>query len=640
MPETSLIRTIWLRSEGQYFCISTKSVTGAWRENFFARKDIGAAIKLAQDKSDTNNVYMCPHGFSGKKRVKELSIDPNWLYADLDECDPRKLSIKPTIAIESSPGRFVGYWYTDKPASEELNRRLCYHIGADNSGWDRTQVLRVPGTKNHKYRNKPVVKILWKDGPSYQISRLEKVIPQLETVKGKVEGSDATKIYDQYEKSIPQWLRRELNKPEVQHGKRSEVLWRMVNDLLEVGMSKQEIFTLLWDNPWNKHADRRDGEQQLELEINKAADAHVGGSKRLKEKSRSQDGPKEDPTKKRFKIITMDKVREEQVDWVIPQMIARKQTTIFEGDPGVGKSYFLMWLCIHFCDGKRLPWLDKAFGTPAPMRVVYCDMENSAGAVTKVRLQDNGLKNGQNYVQFTEPFSVDDEDSIEAFRRDVLEEFKPDIVVIDPVNLYIGSADTYRASETQQALQVLKSMSEEYNFALIIVRHLNKSSGGKALYAGNGSIAFAGVARIIATVGWHPEEPDLRVVACTKNNLSQFFGSLGYTIQPLPDTLGKKNRSELTYEGHVEYTSDDILSTSNKKDDSSKNIAMDLIRDMLEGEEVNYHTLLQAADSRSISELSIKKAAGELGLKRLTRGKGKERRTFLVVPDAAKQKRA
>lgn len=624
-----IVRSIWLKSRGNYFCVSTKSKSGKWKDHFFTRKEISKALKFIKGRAEDYNVYMCPHSFSKPKRLREFSIDPLCFYADLDECDPNKLDIKPTIVIQSSPGRYVGYWLTDEPVPEELNRRMSYYIGADNSGWDRSQVLRIPGTLNLKYKETPLVKVLWRDGPIYEVKRLNKLIPGVSDDTGREVGGEATEIYDSYEKDLPRWVRKELTNPRVQKGKRSEVLWKLINELLEVGMSKEEVFTLLWDNDWNKHAARRGGERQLSREIDKALGHHVGGSKKLKLK-KSNKADNKGPTEQRFHIVTMDKIEEEEVDWIIERMMARGQTTIWEGDPGVGKSYLLMWLAIHFCDGKRLPWEGRSIHRK-PLRVLYADMENSAGSVTKVRLTDNGIEKPENYYQCVEPFSVDDEESITAFEEQVLKVFKPDVVVIDPVNLYIGSADTYRASETQQALQVLKELSERYGFSLNIVRHLNKSGAGKALYAGNGSIAFAGVARIIATVGWHPEEADVRVVACTKNNLSPFFGSIGYTIEALPDTIKRKDRSRLVYEGSVDYSSDDIVGTSNTKDESTKAIAMDLIREMLEeGEEVNYHSLLKNADTRSISETSIRKAAAELGLTKVTRGRGVKRKTLLI----------
>ena len=39
--------------------------------------------------------------------------------------------------------------------AEDYSRRLAYHVGADKSGWDLGQLLRVPFTMNWKY-NTPV----------------------------------------------------------------------------------------------------------------------------------------------------------------------------------------------------------------------------------------------------------------------------------------------------------------------------------------------------------------------------------------------------------------------------------------------------------------------------------------------------
>lgn len=624
---SSWVVSYFRRNPGEYFCLSTKSASGKWKDHFFSRsqlKDIPAFIDKHNGKT---NLYMCPHGLTQKKRIKSHCVPPLVVFSDLDEIDPKSLPVEPTVLIESSPGRYVGYWYTDSPVSEKLNRGFTYLIGADRSGWDFTQLLRIPDTVNLKYPSKPRTRMVVQNGPRYKTTKISRMVPRVE---GAPKTSDETELYSKYEKHIPRWLRKELIHPTVIQGKRSEVLWRMISELLEVGMTKEEVFSLLWNNPWNKHKDRRRGENQLEREIDKVSESHL--SPELKKKST-------DPTAPSFKIVTMDEVEEEEVDWILPRFIGKQQTTIVEGDPGVGKSYFLMWVCLHLCDGKTLPFEENNRKRP-PMRILYCDMENSAGAVTKARLRDNGLKEGKNYVQLTEPFSVDDEQTLEAFETQVLQEFKPDVVVIDPVNLYIGSADTYKATETQQALQVLKALSEEYNFALVLVRHLNKSSGnGKALYAGNGSIAFAGVARVIATIGWHPQEEEVRVVACTKNNLSPFFGSFGYTIEPLPDSLNRTNRSKLVYEGYMDYTSDQLMkdnkkATKEEGSDSTKVIASDFISDQMNGcGEVNYHKLLSEADKRSISERSITIASNELGFKKISRGRGKQRRTFLIDPE-------
>jgi hypothetical protein len=113
------------------------------------------------------NIYFCPNVFSKPHRRREVYIPSCWLYADLDDTEPIRndAELSPTIAVESSPGRYQGYWHVDKflmrDVHDRLNKQLTYALDADKGGWDITQVLRVPGTINHKYAGKPEVKVLW-----------------------------------------------------------------------------------------------------------------------------------------------------------------------------------------------------------------------------------------------------------------------------------------------------------------------------------------------------------------------------------------------------------------------------------------------------------------------------------------------
>lgn len=629
----SEMASLWRKSQGEYFCVAVKSTTGKLKDHFFKRREIPKAVEFAKKMMKTHNVYMCPHGLSKPRRIKENTIPPNLFFADLDEINPKELAVKPTVLIESSPDRYVGYWLTDAPVPEELNRRLTYMLGSDVSGWDHTQLLRVPGTLNHKYPEKPRVKVVWKDGPRYQINRMERMLPQVEDDKGKSDGGEAAEIYAEYEKHLPRDTRKELTNPIVKEGKRSEVLWKLINDCVEVGMTGEEIFTLLWDNPWNKFNERRGGERMLERQIEKATGRHVAGDKKPPKKRKTvlKSSSSDQSEEKRFHLVTMDKVKEEKVDWLVYGMIARGELTMFEGDPGVGKSYFLMWLAVHFCDGKKLDWEDECL-YDRPLRVLYLDMENSKATVTRVRLTDNGLVHDENYAQLDEPFAFTDPDSLEQFEEEVISVFQPDVVIVDPVTLYLGGTDTHKAAETQTALQTFRQMAARNGFAGIMVRHLNKNNAGsKAIYAGNGSIAFAGTARIVASIGWHPEESGVRVVACTKNNLSQFFGSLEYSIEAVAGKLGDKNRSKLEYLGRSDLMAEDIIGTSTPKNDNSLDVAKGLLMEEIEkGKDVNYHNLLNIGDTRSISERSIRQAMTELGYRKEIRGRGKNRHTFIV----------
>ncbi|MGE3598878.1 MAG: DNA-primase RepB domain-containing protein [Dehalococcoidia bacterium] len=87
-----------------------------------------------------------------------------------------------TITVESSPGRTQEYWLLSRAiepeAGEAINHRLVYAIGADTSGWDINQLLRVPGFPNRKYPDPPIVTIIRDDGPIYDPDELLAALPE------------------------------------------------------------------------------------------------------------------------------------------------------------------------------------------------------------------------------------------------------------------------------------------------------------------------------------------------------------------------------------------------------------------------------------------------------------------------------
>jgi hypothetical protein len=130
---SNIIISLWKGQSGNYFCLATKSASGRWREHFFTPAEFGAIPNFINENKDCD-IYFCPHGFTRKMRRKEYAVPPTVLWADLDEIDPRSLEVRPSVAIESSPGRYVGLWHMDGPINEQLNQRLTYAIGADKGG--------------------------------------------------------------------------------------------------------------------------------------------------------------------------------------------------------------------------------------------------------------------------------------------------------------------------------------------------------------------------------------------------------------------------------------------------------------------------------------------------------------------------
>lgn len=151
-----------------YLCVAfIHPETREFTEKFFpypmALKEVADTIR---QRIDHENVYFCPQLFNNRVRQKGNVKAVTCAWADLDTCHPDQLLVQPSVVIESSPNRWQALWFLEKEiepqAAELLSRKIAYFHkkdGADLSGWDLTQLLRVPGTKNFKYPDTPTVAI-------------------------------------------------------------------------------------------------------------------------------------------------------------------------------------------------------------------------------------------------------------------------------------------------------------------------------------------------------------------------------------------------------------------------------------------------------------------------------------------------
>src|SRR5262249_38928060 len=76
-------------------------------------------------------------------------------------------------------------------------------------------------------------------------------------------------------------------------------------------------------------------------------------------------------------------------------------------------------------------------------------------------------------------------------------------------------------------LEALRRLAEQYQCAIVCIRHPAKSSqGGKALHRGLGSVDFIGAARTGMFVEQHPLDPTKALVAQSKSNIGPLGGTL------------------------------------------------------------------------------------------------------------------
>lgn len=625
-----LITDIWADLPGKFFCISTKKQSrnggkGKWDDHFFTKDEFGKIRGFIQDHSDCD-IYFCPHGFNRRVRQKSEAVLPNLLWADLDHADPTdgKMKPKPSVVIESSPGRFVGLWFLDKPMTESLNRRLTYHVGADHGGWDLTQVLRFPGTRNYKYTSQPKVRVLWNNEKVWKTKTIEKYLPP-EDEQEDGEHLSPAEVFEAYQGKLPRWVRRELMAKKITgRMDRSEMLWKLENECMEAGMSIDEAFAVIRGSVWNKFSGRRNEEEQLRRELSKVVEQQFkekpkGADKRHMKSDEETSREEKEPFTFGLKLESMDDVKEEELDFIWHPYLARGEVSILEGDPGLGKSYLAQMVAGSIATGRRLMCSKK--GTPKTTgSVIYFDLENSAGSVTKPRLTDNGFTDfSGRYHVVQQPFSIDDEEALDVI-YEWCEQIKPSLLVFDTLNMYIGKADTHKASEVAQAFGIFMQLARDFNCAVLVLRHLTKG-GGAAIYRGQGSVTFAGSARVVMSVGVDPDDTDTRAMAITKMNFAKAPQALTFRIEERP-----KGRSEFIWGEFVNLSSQEIMDAAAASREEGKQgqgiqDAMEFLESSLTGKAVELDKLYRMAEKRSVSKKMVDRAFSKMSIKE-TKKKG------------------
>src|SRR5207249_3755859 len=107
------------------------------------------------------------------------------------------------------------------------------------------------------------------------------------------------------------------------------------------------------------------------------------------------------------------------------------------------------------------------------------------------------------------------------------------LIVIDPLMAFLGrGVNASSDPHVRRALHRLKQLAEETQCAVLIIRHLNKSSGLKALYRGGGSIGIIGACRVALLLTRDPADEVYRVLAMNKCNLTARPPSLRFHLEP------------------------------------------------------------------------------------------------------------
>lgn len=208
-------------------------------------------------------------------------------------------------------------------------------------------------------------------------------------------------------------------------------------------------------------------------------------------------------------------VAEKQVDWLWYPYIPYGKITLIEGDPGEGKSTFMINLAALLTKGETLP---DGYETPYPITVVYQCNEDDIHDTIKPRLlsADADCKKIAYIIDEDKPLSLEDNRIEYAIANTGAR-----LLILDPFQSFLSqNNDLQNAGRMRYVLTKLADIAAKYNCAVVLIGHMNKSKGGKNLYRGMGSIDIAAIARSVLMITRDSDDESTRYMLPIKSNLA------------------------------------------------------------------------------------------------------------------------
>ena len=250
---------------------------------------------------------------------------------------------------------------------------------------------------------------------------------------------------------------------------------------------------------------------------------------------------------------SFSEIEAKELEWLWKPYIIKGNLNIIVGEGGVGKSYLTTWLLSSISKGNKIPFSDDNFITG---NSILQNAEDDPNATILPRLLSNNADT--NKIIF-----INEEDKILSIQQierleAIIIETHPEIIILDPIQAYIGNINMNSANEVRNALKPLKNLAERYNCAIVMLMHLNKNNGtNKATSRVMGSTDFLSTCRSAILVVVNPENEEEKLFIPIKTNLMKENekNSLSFKINDLGQIEWLENKGKIC--------ADDILDQNN-----------------------------------------------------------------------------
>lgn len=332
--------------EGQegYVYTPTKADDGEWITHFTKWPENRLkAVTWLFNESQTKDTYVAPSLFKAPSDKKAAWKGSNYVWIEFDGNAPKPADLpdgipEPTIRVQSSvAGHEHWYWKldsfeTNRRVIEGLAKQLTYTLEADKSGWDCSQVLRAPGTVHQESRRR--VKLIENQNTVYSFGDFKYLVTPLEPAKVHTNSSatvDIQKVISKY-----RWETDTYDlfcKTTIEVGSRSSAMTRLCFDCIEMGMTNDECYVLLYDadERWGKYKNRNPADRSKRLI---GIISHCRGQKEL-------DAELSIPNSDAIALVTLREFLsyvEDKPKWVFKDFLPEQGLGFISSKPGSGKS--------------------------------------------------------------------------------------------------------------------------------------------------------------------------------------------------------------------------------------------------------------------------------------------------------------
>lgn len=357
-----IVRKVWAHSgvTGNVWMPSIQNIGDKDKEHFREGAIISTTSLNLPVLLEDRDWYWTPAVSNGDSRRAKKYPSQRAIWVDCDESyDREKLeALRPSYMWETSPGHTQAIWLMkEKVPRSEFHRDgiiglLTQALGADKSGVDVSQLLRVPGTWHHK-REAFKGRVLRTTGTVYTrgmlLSRVARVL------------------------GFPVGLASELGADDP-YGDRSKLLWKFSRTACELGLPQNLTFKLIKATKWNKWAD---DPEHLKDDIEKAYESAPLTKTKDVEKKQAQDNLEadEDAPIEAWDMATVTDfgpVLHTPFRWVIPGIIPESGCGLIVAPPKVGKTRIAIEIALGLATGQR----PLGISTQRPKAVGFFSLED------------------------------------------------------------------------------------------------------------------------------------------------------------------------------------------------------------------------------------------------------------------------